>query len=122
MSFSLYVAAVDNPETKVSLGKLYGYAPYVEVRSSWDSIYDHIEWFSSAYDPVEAYATFSCWSHAKAGISAEDFRKFISGYIEDKTKWDAGLSFDTGDEKIDIASQPLADIISSDVVKILEWI
>lgn len=121
MGFCLVVRTSDNPDISVLLGKFYGYAPYVDVSNSWDLIYDHIEWFSSAYDPVEAYATFNCWSHAKAGISAEDFRKFITVYAADKNKWLDSLSFPVDDAKIDVTAQPLMDMISSDAIKILEW-
>lgn len=113
MGLCLYVYTKADPDNPAFLGKLYGYAPYGQIRTSWGRIYKYIDIGSLAFDdPKDAYDVFSSYGHAVTEVSADVFRKFILAYAVDKA---------TISEGIDFAKNPLKDLISSKDNKILEW-
>jgi hypothetical protein len=113
MGTCLYVYTKADPDNKAFLGKLYGYAPYGQISTSWGRIYKYIGIGSLAIDdPKDAYEIFSNYAQVVTEVSADVFRRFIFAYAVDKA---------TIFEGIDVTKNPLKDLISSKDNKILEW-
>ena len=113
MGLCLLVSDVDNPNVTVNLGKLYGYVPSDSLRS--------LDWLLR-HNKIDDIDYFDYAQHFATTLTAEDYRQFITCYIDDHVHYYADTGNKNYGNTIAIRDLPMmTKLFASNSDKYLNW-